>query len=123
MNANYGKYKLSRGLMIRILFYGLFLVGPCALTESHSLYIRMKQECSLPREDVVKEETCREWRRTITMLDTIGFSAISVWFAWLSIASARKILQALHRSRSPRTCKSSQTVKGNEKEQLLHDVT
>ena len=35
----------NRGCLARIFFYGLFLLGPYILTESHSLYVKAKYEC------------------------------------------------------------------------------
>ena len=69
--------------MVRILFYGLFLVGPCALSESHALHIRMKQKCVLTDDPNASERTCQEFQCKAALLDAVGMSAIGLWFAWL----------------------------------------
>ena len=51
------------GLITRILFYGLFLAGPCALTESHTLYVRMKQKCVLTDGANANEKSRQEFKR------------------------------------------------------------
>ena len=51
------------GLITRIFFYGLFFVGPCALTESHALHVRMKQKCPIVDDKATDGETYREYHR------------------------------------------------------------
>ena len=62
-------------MMVRILFYDLFLVGLCALTESHALYTRMKQECAVTDGSSANKNTYQEFRRKIALLDAVGISA------------------------------------------------
>ncbi len=116
MNANYGKFRVSRDLTTRILFYGLFFVGPCALTESHALHIRKKQECSSSMGEVANEETRQEWHSNITTLDVIGFSAIGAWLVWLCLALIQKVLQLAHKRRSTQIYESRQPAKGDRRE-------
>lgn len=74
------------GLITRIFFYGLFFVGPCALTESHALHVRMKQECPIVDGKATDGETYREYHRKEKLLDIVGMSAFVLWFAWLGLA-------------------------------------
>lgn len=74
------------GLITRILFYGLFLVGPCALTESHTLHVRMKQKCVLTDSANANEKSRQEFKRKIALLDAVGMSAPGLWFVWLGFA-------------------------------------
>ncbi len=88
--------RFFRSMMVRILFCGLFLVGPCALSESHALHIRMKQKCALTDDANANERTCQEFQRKIAFLDAIGMLAISLWLAWLGFAfvwQIRRVVQ------------------------------
>ena len=98
---------ISRSMMVRILFYGLLFVGPCALTESHALYVRMKQECTLTDSADANEKTRQEFRRKIALLDTVGMSAVGLWLAWLGLAFAWQIKRIVQERRSMRNRKSA----------------
>lgn len=90
------RHSFLRNMMVRVLFYGLFLVGPCSLTESHALYIRMKQPYAVADSTPENEMTDQERRRKIALLDAVGISAFGVWFAWLCLAVAGKIRCLVH---------------------------
>ena len=85
------RHVFFRGMMVRILFYGLFLVGPCALTESHALHVRMKQKCPIVDGKATDGETYREYHRKEKLLDIVGMSAFVLWFAWLGLALGGQI--------------------------------
>ena len=89
-----------RNMMVRILFYGLFFVGPCALTESHTLHVRMKQNCVLTDSVNANEKTHQEFQRKIALLDAVGFSAIGLWFVWLGFAVVWQIKRIVQERRS-----------------------
>ena len=93
--------------MVRILFYGLFLVGPCALTESHALYTRMKQECAVTDGASANKNTYQEFRRKIALLDAVGISAFGLWFAWLGLALGGQIKHIVQERRLKRNRKSA----------------
>ena len=40
---NLHKKPILKAVIIRILFYGLFLLGPYVLTESHAIHVRMQK--------------------------------------------------------------------------------
>lgn len=93
-----------RSIMIRLLFYGLFFVGPCALTESHALYTRMKQKCALTDDTNVNEKTYQEFRHKIALLDAVGISAFGIWFVCLGFAlggQIKRIAKAKERRSTP----------------------
>ena len=96
------RHRFSRGMVVRILFYGLFLVGPCALTESHALYIRKKQKSVSESCGIVNEKACQESSRKIVLLDTLGVSAIGLWVIWLCFAFGGQIIRVVHERRSMR---------------------
>ena len=96
--------------MVRILFYGLFLVGPCALTESHALYTRMKQECAVTNGAIANKNTYQEFRRKIALLDAVGISAYGLWFVWLSFALGGQIKRIVQDRRTKRSRKSVEGV-------------
>lgn len=93
-------------MMVRVLFYGLFLVGPCSLTESHALYIRMSQKCAVADITTENEMADQERRRRIALLDAVGISAFGVWFAWLCLAVAGKIRCFVHERGVRQKCHS-----------------
>ena len=97
----------SRGMMVRVLFYGLLLVGPCALTESHALHIRMKQKCALTESVNANEKNCQEFQRKIAFLDVVGMSAIGLWLAWLGFAFVWQVRRVVQKRRSTRNHKLS----------------
>ena len=99
--------RLFRSMMVRILFCGLFLVGPCALSESHALHIRMKQKCALTDGANAKEMTCQEFQRKIALLDAVGMSAIGLWLAWLGFAFAWQMRRVAQERRTTRDRKSA----------------
>ena len=93
--------------MVRILFYGLFFVVPCALTESHALHIRMKQENVSESCGSASEKACQEYRRKIVLLDTVGLSAFGLWVIWLCFAFGGQIIRVVHERRSMRKRESA----------------
>ena len=94
------------GLITRILFYGLFLAGPCALTESHALHVRMKQKCPIVDDKATDGETYREYHRKEKLLDIVGMSAFVLWFAWLGLALGGQIKHIVQERRLKRNRKS-----------------
>ena len=98
---------IFRRMMVRILFYGLLFVGPCALTESHTLYVRMKQECTLTDSADANEKTRQEFRRKIALLDAVGMSAVGLWLAWPGLAFAWQIKRIVQERRLKRSHKSA----------------
>ena len=104
MNKN--RHIVFRGIIARILFYGLFFVGPCALTESHALHVRMKQECPIVDGKATDGETYREYHRKEKLLDIVGMSAFVLWFAWLGLALGGQIKRLVQESRSKRNRES-----------------
>lgn len=100
------RHSFFRNMMVRVLFYGLFLVGPCSLTESHSLYIRMSQKCAVADSTTENEMTDQERRRRIALLDAVGISAFGVWFAWLCLAVAGKMRCFVHERGVRQKCHS-----------------
>ena len=106
MSANHSKCRLYRGVIVRLLFYGLFLVGPCTLTESHALHTLMKQKRFQPDGGIVDEKSYQKCQRKVRMLDAIGASAIIVWFAWLGLAVAASIKNIIHERRLTRKSNS-----------------
>lgn len=102
MNGN--RHGFLRNMIVRILFYGLFFVGPCALTESHSLYVRMRPKCAVAESATENEKANQECRRKIALLDAVGISAFGIWFAWLCLAVAGKMRRIVHAKRLIRKC-------------------
>ena len=100
---------LIAGLITRIFFYGLFFVGPCALTESHALHVRMKQKCPIVDDKATDGETYREYHRKEKLLDIVGMSAFVLWLAWLGFAFVWQIRRVVHERRSTRNRKSAIT--------------
>ena len=101
------RHVFFRGMMVRILFYGLFLVGPCALTESHALHVRMKQKCPIVDDKATDGETYREYHRKEKLLDIVGMSAFVLWFAWLGLALGGQIKHIVQERRLKRNRKSA----------------
>jgi len=84
---------INHGCVVRILFYGLFLLGPFILTESHGIYVRSKNE-SLEIEDaVIRENVRNEYKRKVKILDVLGVSCFGVWFVWLMVLVSMKLIQ------------------------------
>ena len=98
---------LIAGLITRIFFYGLFFVGPCALTESHALHVRMKQKCPIVDGKATDGETYREYHRKEKLLDIVGMSAFVLWFAWLGLALGGQIKHIVQERRLKRNRKSA----------------
>ena len=68
----FGKSKLYNWL-IRLFFYGLFLAGPCLLTEAHSTYARRQHECSLTDDFNVKKYIYDKYYTKERLLSVLGF--------------------------------------------------
>lgn len=100
------RHGFLRNMIVRILFYGLFLVGPCCLTESHSLYIRMRPKCAVADSAAENERTNQECRCKIALLDAVGMSAFGIWFVWLCLAVVGKMRRIVHARRLTRKCRS-----------------
>ena len=98
------RHRLFYNMMVRILFYGLFFVGPCALTESHALYIRMKPKYAAADDNTENEKAYQEYRRKIALFDAVGISAFGVWFVWLCLAVVGKIRCVVHERRLTQKC-------------------
>ena len=81
--------------LIRIFFYGLFLAGPCFLTEAHSNYVRRQHECSLTDDYNIKKYIYDKYYTRERLLSVLGFSCIGIWGVWLSLAFVIKIQQTV----------------------------
>ena len=90
----FGKSKLYNWL-IRLFFYGLFLSGPCLLTEAHSTYARRQHECSLTDDFNVKKYIYDKYYTKERLLSVLGFSCIGIWVVWLAAAFVIKMNQAV----------------------------
>ena len=84
-------------VIIRILFYGLFLLGPYILTESHIIHVRMQKECAVIKDDNLRMELTNKYKRWICALDIIGGACLCFWMVWLFGATGYKILKLLRR--------------------------
>lgn len=78
-------------VMIRVLFYGLFLLGPYILTESHIIHVRMKKESSMIADDSSRMELTKKYERWICVLDATGMACFCLWTVWLLCATGHKI--------------------------------
>lgn len=85
---------LSRGCLVRILFYGLFLLGSYVLTGSHALYVKAKHECLKIEDVAIRERAQNEYKRKVRFLDCLGISCFGVWVAWLMVMTCMKLIQA-----------------------------
>jgi len=83
----------NRGGLARILFYGLFLLGPYILTESHSLHVKAKCECLKTENAVIRERAQNEYKRKVRFLDCLGVSCFGVWSVWLMVLVFAKLIQ------------------------------
>ena len=93
----------SRGCLVRILFYGLFLLGPYILTESHSLYVKAKCECLKIENVAIRERAQNEYKRKVRFLDCLGISCFGAWFIWLMALVVIKAIQTFNSRRLFRT--------------------
>ncbi len=98
MKDNLHRKSILRAIILRILFYGLFLLGPFILTESHVLHIRMQQESSLATNDRLRMELRKKYKPWIYTLDIIGTSCFCLWMAWLLCAIGFKIAKQAKRN-------------------------
>ena len=106
MNTN-NLTSFSKAILVRILFYGLFFVGPCALTESHALHTRMKQKSALVDSVNANEKPHQEFQRKIALLNAVGMSAIGLWFVWLGFAVVWQIKRVVQERRTTLNRKSA----------------
>ena len=113
MPMSKNRHSFFRNMMVRILFYGLFLVGPCALTESHAQYIRMKEKSSWADGVNENEKVCQEYKHKIALLGAIGILALGLWFAWFGFAFWGQIIHIMKERRSTQTRKSAITSPQN----------
>ncbi len=80
---------------IRILFYGLFLLGPCILTESHIIHVRMQKECSVIKDESLRMELTKKYNQWICVLDIIGGACLCLWMVWLLGVTGYKIVKRI----------------------------
>ncbi len=85
--------------LIRLLFYGLFLAGPCFLSEAHTVHVRMKHEYSLTEDVNARKNIHDKYHARERLLTVLGFSCIGTWLAWLAVALVMKTLQAINQRR------------------------
>ena len=83
----------NKGCLSRVLFYGLFLMGPYILSESHSLYVKAKNECAMIENISIRETAQREYKQKVSRLDCLGVSCFGVWFIWLMVLIFMKLIQ------------------------------
>lgn len=101
----------TRGCLVRILFYGLFLLGPYILTESHSLYVKAKNECAITENVLIREIAQSEYKQKVRFLDCLGVSCLGVWFFWLVALIFMKLIQLGKNKPEPASSKQTQPAK------------
>lgn len=92
---------INKGCLSRILFYGMFLVGPYILTESHSLYVRAKNECATIEDTLIREAAQKEYKQMVSFLDCLGISCFGIWFVWLMALIFMKLIQLGKKEHEP----------------------
>ena len=92
------KKSILKTIGVRILFYGLFLLGPFVLTESHVIHVRMQQESSLAANDSLRMELRKKYKPWIYALDIIGVSCFCLWMAWILCAIGFNIVKQVKRN-------------------------
>lgn len=97
----------NRGCLARIFFYGLFLLGPYILTESHSLYVKDKCECLKIENVTIRERAQSECKKKARFLDCLGVSCFGVWFIWLMVLILIKLIQLGKNKHDPAASKDS----------------
>lgn len=79
-----------RRCLVRIAFYGLFLLGPALLSQGHAFYVLANQhEAGLVHAQNGTQNPERHgnpYRTYQVLCDRLGFACIGVWFAWLVCA-------------------------------------
>ena len=90
---NLHKKPILKAVIIRILFYGLFFLGPYVLTESHAIHVRMQKECSVIADDSLRIELTKKYERWVCVLDIIGGTCLCLWMVWLLCAMGHKIVK------------------------------
>lgn len=93
-DKTFRKYALFNWL-IRLFFYGLFLAGPCFLTEAHSTHVRRQHECSLTENVNARKRIHDKYYARERLLSVIGFSCIGTWIAWLVVLLGIKTCQTV----------------------------
>ena len=88
-----------RSWLIRLLFYGLFLAGPCFLSEAHSVHVRMKHEYSLTEDVNTRKNIHDKYYARERLLSVLGFSCIGTWLTWLTVALVMKMHQTINQRR------------------------
>lgn len=91
MKNNSKRKSIVQNVIVRILFYGLFLLGPCIMSEAHAVYGKMIKECSQVEDDDSKRKIYDKYRYRIRALDILGASCFCLWLLWLFSATAFKI--------------------------------
>ncbi len=79
------------GIVVRILFYGLFFAGPCLLTDSHSIYVRSKIECAKIEDIASRKKMEDECRLKVARLDFFGVGCFALWILWLVMLLGKKV--------------------------------
>lgn len=74
-----------RAILIRIMFYGLFLIGPSFLSESHATHVRMNVAMS-EAPDCKKSEIREAYQTKEHTLKWLGIACCGIWFVWLVLA-------------------------------------
>ena len=92
MKNNSKRKSIVQNVIVRILFYGLFLLGPCIMTEAHAVYGKMIKECSQVEDDDSKRKIYDKYRHSIRTLDILGASCFCLWLLWLFSATIFKIV-------------------------------
>lgn len=82
----------GRGCLVRVVFYGLFLMGPCILAESHTIYVKSRCECLKIEDAAVRERALDECMRKVRLMDRFGISFFGAWFVWLMAATFMKLV-------------------------------
>ena len=74
-----------RVILIRIVFYGLFFVGPSFLSESHATHVRMNVAMS-EAPDCRRAEIQEAYQTREHTLKWLGIGCCGIWFVWLVLA-------------------------------------
>lgn len=76
-----GKSTLRVRILVRVLFWGLFLTFPCLLTQGHSYYIRGKRfEAG---QEMAESNDVNPYRTKQKVCDVLGVSAGCCWVVWI----------------------------------------
>ncbi len=81
----------TRSWLVRICFYGLFLLGPCLLSESHAIYVQGKIAASESPAGIDKEASLKQYRTRECAMKWAGIGCSLVWIVWLAAAVVMKL--------------------------------